>query len=71
MYSASAQSHSNRDKGPPQASSPGDSPWDSTRMPVTPAILIKTVEHGIEQSGLFTTHPDIVHRLHLNYIEHF
>lgn len=71
IYSASAQSLSNADKEPPRASSPSDSPWDSTRMPVTPAISIKTVEHGIEQSGLFTTHPDIVRRLHLNYMEHF
>lgn len=42
----------------------------SSATPVTSTTSIKTVEHGIDESGVFTANPDTVRRLYLSYMEH-
>ena len=66
---ASAHSTPNWDEGYPPAGSPSGGTWGAP-TPATPASSVKTVEHGIEESGIFTTDPDTVRRLHLSYMDH-
>ena len=67
MPNASACSTPNRDEGYPVRSSSGGT-WEAL-IPAIPATSVKTVEHGIEESGMFTTDSDTVRRLHLSYME--
>lgn len=68
MPNISAHSTPNWDESYPPAGSPSGGTWGAP-TPATPATPVKTVEHGIEESGLFTTDPDTVRRLHLSYMD--
>ena len=65
MPNASAYSIPTWNKGYPTAGS-----ISGTWGVLTLATSVETVEHGIEESGIFTTNSDTVRLLYLSYVEH-
>lgn len=81
MQHASSHSTPTWDEGyPPSGSPTGAAPWAvaaaaaaagaSTPVASSAASSVKTIDHGLEESGVFTTDPDTVRRLHLSYMDH-
>ena len=54
------------DEGYPPAGLASGGTWRD----LTPPTSVKTVEHGIKESGIFATNSDAVHRLYLSYMDH-
>ncbi|ODM21094.1 hypothetical protein SI65_04147 [Aspergillus cristatus] len=72
MPNMSSHSTPDLDEGSPPAGSPSGATWGAPgrTTPATPGTSVRTVEHGIEESGIFTTDSTTVHRLHFSYTEH-
>lgn len=72
MRNTSSYSTPNWDEGFHPAGSPSDATWKppGRKTPAAPDTSVKTVEHGIEESGIFTADNDTVHRLHRSYMDH-
>ena len=72
MLNTSSYSTPNWDEGFHPAGSFSDATWKAPgkKKPAAPDTSVKTVEHGIEESGTFTADNDTVHRLHRRYMDH-
>ena len=79
MPHASSHSTPTWDDGYPPSGSPtgAAAPWSvaAAAGATTPATssassAVKTIDHGLEESGVFATDPDTVRRLHLSYMDH-
>ncbi|BCR83543.1 fungal specific transcription factor domain-containing protein [Aspergillus chevalieri] len=60
------------DEGLLPTGSPSGATWKAPgkTTPINPSTSVITTEHGIEESGTFTTDPDTVRRLQCNYMKH-
>lgn len=72
MRNTSSYSTPNWDESFHPAGSPSDATWKAPgrKTPAAPDTSVKTVQHGIEESGTFTADNDTVHRLHRSYMDH-
>lgn len=74
MPHASSHSTPTWDEGYPPAGSPSGGQWAVAAGTTTPATSsstsVRTIDHGVEESGVFATDPDSVRRLHLSYMGH-